>query len=305
MKLILLHDEGDEAVADQLLRHIKSRKYPLKVSRRTADFDRTGVLGEALAGASHLMAVLPEKAAVSPWFAFTAGFALGSGRSLLCFPPDAGRPLPSVVKRFVLIKDPAGLDAYLDRETGEWPQKEAARQAKTALLEQGVPFSGEALADCITQRNTWAAARFIQAGFSPDSRDQAGVPLICLAARAGDRDIVELLLKAGAAVNLQAEDRESTALIDGAAGRHIEIMKLLLAAGADVNLKSKAGQSALIISVGLNDEAAVELLLKAGAKADEPDTLGASARKYAMLFNKPSMVELFNTYADPNQGRGV
>jgi hypothetical protein len=299
MNLVLLHDEGDEAVADWLLRHIKSRKYPLKVSLRTANFGRAGPLANALAGASHLMAILPQEAADSPWFAFAAGFALGSGRPLLCFPPDERQPLPSTVKRFILIKEIAALDAYLDRETVEWPQGAAAREAKTALLEQGIPFSGEALEDCIRQRNSWAVARFIRAGFSPDSRDKAGVPLIVLAARAGDREILDILLKAGAGVNLRAEDRGTTALIDGASGKHLEIMKLLLAAGADVNLKSKDGQSALIISVGLHDEAAVELLLKAGAKADEPDSLGASARKYAALFNKPFIVELFNTYAGP------
>lgn len=297
MKLILLHEERDKAVADQLLRHIKSRKYQLKVSCRRADFDRSGVLEKALAGASHLMAVLPKKAAASPWFAFTAGFALGSGRSFLCFPPDARRPLPSAAARFILIKDSAGLDAYLDQETGEWPPKEAARQAKTALLERGIPFSGEALEDCINRQNSWAVVQFLQGGFSPDSRNQTGVPLICLAARAGDRDIVEILLKAGAGVNLRAEDRGTSALIDSALGKRLEIMKLLLDAGADIDLKSKDGQSALIISVGLHDEAAVELLLKAGAKADDPDLLGVSARKYAMLFNKPSIVELFNTYA--------
>jgi ankyrin repeat protein len=207
-----------------------------------------------------------------------------------------------VVTRFILIKDAAGLDAYLDRETGEWPQKEASRQAKTALLERGIPFSGEALEDCIKRQNRWAVERFIQGGFSPDRRNQTGVPLICLAARAGDRDIVDLLLKAGAAVNLQAEDRGTSALIDSALGKHLEIMKLLLNAGADINLKSKDGQSALIISVGLNDEASVELLLKAGAKADDPDLLGVSARKYAVLFNKPSMVELFHTYAGQKEG---
>jgi ankyrin repeat protein len=43
----------------------------------------------------------------------------------------------------------------------------------------------------------------------------------------------------------------------------------------------------------------VELLLKAGANVDEPDSLGASARKYAALFNRPGVVKLFQTYAPP------
>jgi ankyrin repeat protein len=70
----------------------------------------------------------------------------------------------------------------------------------------------------------------------------------------------------------------------------------LLAAGAEVNLKSKDGQSALVIAVGLNDEAAAEMLLKAGADPDMADNLGASARTYVRLFNKPGMVKLFEKY---------
>jgi hypothetical protein len=39
------------------------------------------------------------------------------------------------------------------------------------------------------------------------------------------------------------------------------------------------------------------MLLKAGADPDAPDHLGASARKYVRLFNKPEMVKLFEKYA--------
>jgi ankyrin repeat protein len=74
-------------------------------------------------------------------------------------------------------------------------------------------------------------------------------------------------------------------------------MKDLIAAGADINLKSRDGQSALIIAVGLNDEESVEILLKAGADADEPDSLGASARTYAGLFKDPAILALFKAYA--------
>jgi ankyrin repeat protein len=122
------------------------------------------------------------------------------------------------------------------------------------------------------------------------------VPLLCLAVRAGDRDMSGLLLKAGASVNLLAGDRGGSALIDAALGKHAGILMDLLAVGANTNVKSKDGQSALIIAVGLNDEPTVELLLKAGANVDEPDSLGASARKYAALFNKPGIVNLFKTY---------
>jgi ankyrin repeat protein len=189
------------------------------------------------------------------------------------------------------------LDTYLAHAAEEWVAEEAFNAAKSALLDQGLPFTEESLEECVKKRNVQGVSLFLKAGFSPNARDKQGVPLLNHAARAGDRIIAEILLAAGAELDARADDRGSSALIDSALGKHSDIARVLLAAGADVNIKSKDGQSALIISVGLSDEALVEMLLKAGAKADEPDALGASARKYAALFNKPGILELFNTYA--------
>jgi ankyrin repeat protein len=75
------------------------------------------------------------------------------------------------------------------------------------------------------------------------------------------------------------------------------IVQGLINAGADVNAKSKDGQSAIIISVSLGDVATVELLLKAGANANEPDALGATARKYATLFHQNEILALFEKFA--------
>jgi ankyrin repeat protein len=98
-------------------------------------------------------------------------------------------------------------------------------------------------------------------------------------------------------VNARSQDRGGSALIDSALGKYDDIGADLLAAGAEVNAKSKDGQSALIISVGLNDAVFTEMLLHSGANPDDPDALGASARKYASLFNKPAIMELFKKYA--------
>ncbi|MDR0589105.1 MAG: ankyrin repeat domain-containing protein [Spirochaetaceae bacterium] len=295
MKLALLYEKEEKDTADRLVRNIKRKKYKLTVSSRAVTSDYPESPADCFSGFSHIMAVLSKSSARTPWFAFTAGFSLGAGRTLLCYPAVPDWVPPPRMDSVILITSDKDLEAYLAVETVEWAQKEACRQAKSALLDMGIPFSEESLEHCIQERKNQAVSYFIAAGFSPNARDKFGVPLLSLAARAGDRNIVKLLLNAGASVNLQAEDRGTTALIDSTAGKHIDIMELLLKAGADVNLKSKDGQSALIIAVGLNDEIAAGLLLKAGANADDPDSLGVSARKYALLFNKPVMMELFKT----------
>ncbi|MDR2630812.1 MAG: ankyrin repeat domain-containing protein [Spirochaetaceae bacterium] len=301
MNLLLLYEPEEKNTAGRLVRFIKRKKYKLTVSPRAVTRDKPEspadlmTLAGPLAASSHIMALLSGSPDLTPWFAFAAGFSLGSGRSLLIF-PTAPAP-PEFPGEAVIFHDDHDLDRYLAAETEEWERKETFRQAKTALLDMGVPFNEESLERCIREGKREAVSYFLEAGFSPNAQDKAGVPLLNLAARAGNRNIVSLLLKAGASVNFQAEDRGTTALIDSTAGKYTDIMDLLLEAGADVNLKSKDGQSALIIAVGLNDEASTERLLAAGANADEPDSLGASARKYALLFNKPAIVALFNTYA--------
>jgi ankyrin repeat protein len=163
----------------------------------------------------------------------------------------------------------------------------------------GVSVTAESLAACAAEGKVLELSLFLASGFSPDTKGKAGVPLLNLAARGGHREALDLLLKAGAQVNIPSDDRSSSALMDSTMGKHLDMMEDLLRAGADVNIKSKDGQSALILAVGLDDAASVEILLKAGADPDDPDLLGASARKYATLFNREAIVTLFNAYAPP------
>jgi ankyrin repeat protein len=215
-------------------------------------------------------------------------------------PEDRG---PVLSKYGIPIKNETDLFQYIEAELRLFFVREDRKRAKYDLLEAGISFNEESLANCVIGGNGKAVSLFIDAGFSPDTRDRFGVPLLNLAARTGNRNIVNILLAAGAQVNQQAGDRLSTALIDAVSGKFHGIVKDLLIAGADVNLKSRDGQSALILAVGLNDEISTELLLKARANADEPDSLGASGRKYAALFNRPAIVALFNMYA-PQKNAG-
>jgi hypothetical protein len=311
MKIVIFHDEKGKKTAVRLRKHISNQKISTEACLLPPE-EGAGPRGIPPQDTTHLVMVFsPESGAAAgtadltgvsaalAWAFFAAGFAAGAALPLVYYGLDLAAIHPSFPPARFVIKNEDDFIAYLEKEQQEWSRRESYEQAKADLLDMGIPFNQESLGQCITERKSRAAALFLKAGFSPDTRDKAGVPLLCLAARAGDRNILSMLLDAGASVNLRAGDRGGSALIDGALGKYRDIMAVLLAAGADVIMKSKDGQSALIIAVGLNDEVSAEMLLKAGADPDDPDHLGASARKYAALFNKPSMVALFGAYPPP------
>jgi hypothetical protein len=307
VKILALHDGDGKEIAAKLLKQLQKHSIEGEALPIDGDGEYSGPpLEETLRGATHVLAVFSTAQGSSPLassrYAFAAGFACAAGLPLLLYGEKAPSLSPWLAKAPVRFRDEAGFSSYLDGELAEWAREHAVKQARNALLEQGIPCTVASLGHCIAEKNLEAVKLFLRAGFSPDTLDKAGVPLICLAARAGDRDITALLLESGASVNAPAGDRGGAALIDAALGKHTDILGDLLKAGANPNAKSKDGQSALIIAVGLNDEPTVELLLKSGADVDDPDSLGVSAGKYAALFNRPGMVKLFRTYGSALSG---
>ena len=237
------------------------------------------------------------------WFDFLAGFSCGSHVPLLVYGHDAIAGISKEFSAFfTFLESEVSLQTYLEAEYEAFKKQEAAREiirAQQTLLHMGIPVNGESLAQCVSEGHIREVSYFLAAGFSPDTRNKAGVPLLNIAARKGNREIMRYLIMAGAQLNLKADDRGTSALSDGVMGKHSELVIDLINAGVDVNIKSKDGQTALIVAVGACEEKVVEALLKAGADPDISDSLGASARKYAALFNKKAILDLFETYASP------
>jgi hypothetical protein len=243
---------------------------------------------------------------VPEWVDFLAGFSCGSHVPFLAYGEDARTCVPEVYNFcFRMLDTEDALCSYLKAENEAFKKMETDREthsARNALLEQGIPVNNNSLGQCVAEGRLDDIVLFFAAGFSPDTKDKTGVPLLNIAARAGNLEIIQFLIKAGAPVNLRAEDRDTSALIDSVMGKFDDITTDLINAGADVNIQSKDGQTALIVAVGADDAGVVELLLKAGANPDISDHMGMSARKYASLFRKTVLVDLFKTYAPEKKG---
>jgi ankyrin repeat protein len=97
-----------------------------------------------------------------------------------------------------------------------------------------------------------------------DTIDQT--PLI-VAADGGCKEIVEMLLDAGANIE-HRNDQGETALIAAAQNGHKEIVQILLDAGANINQENADGETALDLTIKLRHKKdLVNLLLEHGALA--------------------------------------
>lgn len=136
------------------------------------------------------------------------------------------------------------------------------------------PTSGEAVKlDAALQQ--WLAAHQFAEDRINAAIANAMTPLM-KASHSGDRNIVRLLIMAGAAVNARNADGNN-ALWLACVGGHLAIIDLLVAAGIDIDNQNDNGATALMYAASSGKAAIVERLLAKGADvtAETPDGFSA------------------------------
>jgi hypothetical protein len=306
MKILLIFLEDEAEPANRLISFMRKLKMPVvTLPIKTQDEARRNI---EIQFSAFFIPSESEKpthviilSTLAPgWIDFIAGFSCGSHVPILVCGEETVKSIPDAFAFcFKLINTEAELYKFLDVEW-EFSKKadvdKGAKKARESLLKMGIPVSEESMARCVSEGNIQAIMFFMAAGFSPNTTNKAGVPVMSIAARHGNGELVRVLHFAGAKLDSRADDRGTTALIDSVMGNHFALVKDLVKAGADVNIQSKNGQTALIVAVGAGEENIVETLLEAGSDPDIQDSMGASARKYAALFHKTAIISLFDKY---------
>ena len=122
-----------------------------------------------------------------------------------------------------------------------------------------------------------------------NARDHEGVTPLAHAATLADAKMVQLLVEAGADVNL-ASGSGATPLMQAAGDP--EKVRLLLASGAEVNAKSEMGRTPLLIAATFaGNVESVRLLLQAGGKVTDQDMFGETCLTSAAKRGDAQMVE--------------
>lgn len=116
--------------------------------------------------------------------------------------------------------------------------------------------------------------------------------VLTMAALSGQLEMVRAALHNGASVNLR-DDKGSTALMDAAAMGHCQVVQLLLRHFADVDLQdTEADATALILAAWKGHAECVRVLLDAGADVTVRHAEGHTALELAELKGRSSVVAL-------------
>jgi len=179
----------------------------------------------------------------------------------------------------------AGANVNAKNNYGVTPFALAAKQGNPAIIEQ-----------------------LLKAGVDPNDpinfANSTETPLLH-AARAGNIDAVNLLIRAGAKVNAREGWNGQTPLAWAAAEGHAAVVQALLDGGADIHERSNAGTTPFIFAVRKGDMATVQTMLKAGANVNEKRPDLATPLLVAIINGHEDLVDLLlDKGADPNAEGG-
>ena len=150
------------------------------------------------------------------------------------------------------------------------------------------------------QRGCADRVREIIAAQGIDSKNGSESEALRTAIRAGNKEVTQILIEAGAPVN-PSETGLWSPLTDAAFGKHFDIMKLLIQSGAKVDAPDHRGVT-LLANSGFFDPTTTTILLEAGADPNASDRDGATALMKASGYGlKQSVKILIEHHADVNR----
>ncbi|MCQ2588885.1 MAG: ankyrin repeat domain-containing protein [Treponema sp.] len=202
-------------------------------------------------------------------------------------------------ENLVLLKSKNDFIEYIKQKYESISSTDTKRLSKKKLLEKGIPFTPDCFGTYIAKDKTEICNLFISGGMDINSRDENGTPLINIAVRNDNEELVKKFIKLGADINLVSEDRGYTPVMDAVWRGNLELTKLFIKEGAELNTINKEGQSNLVLAVGADRVKIVEVLAKAGADPDIKDQMGMSAYGYASLFKKVEILKILEPYHKP------
>ncbi|KAJ5740278.1 ankyrin repeats (3 copies) domain-containing protein [Penicillium malachiteum] len=134
----------------------------------------------------------------------------------------------------------------------------------------------------------------LHAGVDRRKPDASGNRPIHSACLSSDAAMLQILLEAGTEHNSLTKFDHENALHKAARNKNLDVMRLLLEKGLDMEVRNNEGAAPLVIAADCGNEAAVQLLLSAGAFPNPPfeHRNGISAMRVALMNGHSEVVRL-------------
>jgi ankyrin repeat protein len=105
-------------------------------------------------------------------------------------------------------------------------------------------------------------------------------------------ELLQKLIDKGADVNTMCNIEKRTCLIWAVINHNKNIVQLLIEAGADINIQDRYGDTALILASMYGSKEIVKLLLKANANVNIQNDNGNTALMYALGYDNIKIIKL-------------
>ena len=202
-----------------------------------------------------------------------------------------------MIPNFYFFDNLKDLIANIEDNLPKYIEEEEQKKAHKKLFDMGIPFTPDCFSSYIAKDDEEICTLFYEAGMSVNVRDAAGTPMLCIAARSGRKAMIEWLVERGAEINAISKDRGYSPVMDAVWKSSLDIVDLLIKLGADLNIVSNDGQTALIVATGASNPRICELLVKNGADPNFKDRMGMSSLEYAKLFKKQILIPIYEEYS--------
>ena len=174
-----------------------------------------------------------------------------------------------------------------------------------SLCQQPVALAGvyEDVRWAAEDNNATDMAKLLAKGADPNTPDAQGNTLLMVAVRNKNAEIVDLLIKAGARLNLrnkyvkgaEINHKGWNPLLYAAIAGHTKIVQLLLEGGAKANSISDNGSTPLMMAARGNYVDTAKVLLENGADPNIRNELGKTALDWALSKDHQEVAELLKT----------
>ena len=164
-------------------------------------------------------------------------------------------------------------------------------EAKAILNKKGISISESSLISNSQTGNTQTVQLLLDAGISPDARNQFGWTALMVALSANQQEVISALITAGADVNAKTKLGESPIYVAVLSGNADAVQRLIFL-GANPHDKTKMGLSAYAMAKSLNRGDLMAIMSKGAARSSGNPEASIIPPDYPQISTKTSLIML-------------